>query len=215
MKQLLFLVFTFLILYTPLRAQEVEYGIKAGINLADVYSNNYLVPLDGSEGFRQRFPAKIVTKRQLGGWMNIPLNNKFSVQPELLFTQKAWLPGDIEDAITLHFNYLSLPLVMNYHLKNWRIAAGPEISFLINQYYSEEVFLFGDKSPFVKEQKLELGILAGASYHFQRWQVGLRYNLDITPFVSFEFVDVNGDPVDGDDLNHYHHGLQISLGYRL
>lgn len=215
MKNLLFLFFALLILYVPLHAQEVEYGVKAGVNLADVYSNLFEAPLDGNEISSQRFPSKTVIKPQLGVWANIPFSNNFSVQPELLFTQKAWLPDDLESAVKLNFNYLSLPLLVNYHLNNWRIAAGPEISFLLNQYYSEDVGVFGNKSPFVEEQKLELGLNAGVRYHFQRWQVGLRYNLDLTPFVSFEFTDVNGEPVGLDPLNHYHHGMQISLGYSL
>jgi len=157
-----------------------------------------------------------VLKPQFGIWINIPTSNNFSVRSELLFTQKAWLPSDVENAVGLDFNYLSIPLSLNYHLNNWRIAVGPEISFLINQSYSEDIpGVLNTKNPLVEEQKLELGIHTGIRYHFQRWQLGLRYNLDFTPFVSFEFTDINGEPVGEGTLDHYHHGLQLSMGYRL
>jgi hypothetical protein len=214
MKNLLFLFAALILTLAPLTAQ-VEYGVKAGVNLADVYSTKITFQLDGGDDIENRPKSSTVVKPQLGVWVNIPVNSRFSVQPELLFTQKAWRPEDVPEPATLSFNYVSLPLMMTYHSNNWRFEAGPEVSFLINQYFPESVGAPDNKNPFVDEQVLELAINTGVRYQFNRWQLGLRYSMDYTPFVAFQFTDINGEPVADDDQNNYHFGLQLALAYRL
>jgi hypothetical protein len=214
MKNLLFLISALMLTLTPLTAQ-VEYGVKAGVNFADVYSTKVTFQLDGGDDIEDRPKSNTVVKPQLGVWVNIPINNSFSVQPELLFTQKAWRLEDVPEPATLSFNYVSLPLMMTYHSNNWRFEAGPEVSFLINQYFPESVGAPDNKNPFVDEQVSELAINAGIRYQFNRWQLGLRSSMDLTPFASFEFTDSNGEPAADNPQNFHHLGLQLALSYRL
>ncbi|MEL7222771.1 MAG: porin family protein [Bacteroidota bacterium] len=214
MKQLLFLCCVCFIFCTPLRTQEIEYGIKVGLNLADVYSNELIFNLNGTEETID-FKAKTVLRSQFGVWLNIPVSKQLSLQPELLYTQKAWLiDDDPNNPPTLYLDYLCLPILASYQFRNWRFDAGPELSLLLNDYYKEPNGSFTDENPFVEEYKLELGVNAGVRHVFNRWQLGLWYNIDLTPFVLFELRDANGDP-SSETINLYNQGLQLSLGYRL
>lgn len=213
MKNLLFLFFALMLTLTQVNAQ-VEYGVKAGVNLADVYSSKLTFELDGGDDIEERPKSSTVVKPQLGVWVNIPIGSHFSVQPELLFTQKAWRLEDVPEPATLSFNYVSLPVMMTYHYNNWRLEAGPEVSFLINQYFPESVGAPDNKNPFVDEQELELAINAGIRYQFNSWQIGIRYNADFTPFATFEFTDINGEPT-ANQQKLYHQGFQLALAYSL
>jgi hypothetical protein len=212
MKNLLFLISALLFAYAPLGAQ-VEYGPKAGINLADVYTyGNSFTFVDYAIANNE---SKTVVKPQFGVWINLPLSAKYALRPELLFTQKAWLLKDSDRIPVLNFNYLSLPLMVNYHYNNWRFEVGPEINYLIDQYFSEVTASTGKENSLIEEKKAELALNIGLRYELDHWQFGIRYHRDLTPFASFQVVDVNGEPIAGDPQKYYHQGLQLTLGYRL
>lgn len=99
-----------------LGANAQTFGLKAGLNISNV-SNLY----ESSTNSRTGFNA--------GAFVNLPLANKFKIQPELLYSQKGLkYPTGTEE-----YGYLSIPIMFQYNIvENFYIEAGPEFSILLS-----------------------------------------------------------------------------------
>lgn len=97
-------------------AQEVKFGAKLGMNVSSINGSN-VTNIDSKTGF------------VLGVTSEISLTDKFSVQPELLFSQQG---AKSEGNFTLDLNYLTLPIMAKYYVvKGFSVEAGPQFSFLV------------------------------------------------------------------------------------
>ena len=113
-------------------------------------------------------------------WFSVPLSQRFSLQTELLWTQKDWNSEGSRD-MGVRFDYFSLPIAAAYSFGNWRVTLGPELTFLLDQRYITVVGLF-EENPFIEEHTFGLGVNLGLQYHFRQWLFGLRANRDLTDF---------------------------------
>jgi len=158
-------------------------------------------------------PAEYATnlKPQLGLWFSVPLSQRFSLQPELLWTQKDWNTEGARD-MGIRFDYFSLPIAGAYSFGNWRVTLGPELTFLMDQRFLTVVGDF-EESPIIKENTFGVAVNLGVQYHLNRWVFGLRANRDLTDFVNFDITDVNGEPQG--KIKYYHQGLTLWAGYQL
>ncbi|WP_291131473.1 outer membrane beta-barrel protein [Flavobacterium sp. UBA7682] len=122
------------------QAQEVKYGVKAGVDFATVKVKFMGTSASASE-----------TGFFLGGFANIGLSEKFSVQPELLYVA-------ISDS-----NFFSLPLLVKYAVaEKIGLLAGPSLN-----YFSD-----------FEEDKLKLNIDFGATYDItEEIDVNAKYSL--------------------------------------
>ncbi|MGK0414056.1 MAG: hypothetical protein ACJA1B_002275 [Polaribacter sp.] len=97
-------------------AQDVKFGLKLGMNVASVNgskANN----LDSRTGF------------VLGAIAEVPISEKFSIQPELLYSAQG---AQQRDNFKYDLNYVSLPIMAKYYInKGFTVEAGPQFSFLI------------------------------------------------------------------------------------
>ncbi|RYZ23931.1 MAG: PorT family protein [Chitinophagaceae bacterium] len=106
-------------------------GVKGGVNLSKVEGQSF------KEGFN--------TGYHLGGFAEIGLGKKFSIQPEVLFNQyntrydttfRQVYATAFQDATSgdVKLNYLSIPLLLNYKLGSvFSLQAGPQFGVLINK----------------------------------------------------------------------------------
>ena len=77
----------------------------------------------------------------LGGFAEIGLGNKFSVQPEVLFNQfkqdtasKFSQVYKLDNLSKVKLNYLSIPILLNYKASNFlSLQAGPQFGILMDQ----------------------------------------------------------------------------------
>ena len=91
-------------------AQETKFGAKAGVDLATVKVKILGTTASASE-----------TGFFLGGFANIGLSEKFSVQPELLYV-----------AIT-DLNFVSVPILAKYSVaEKFGIIAGPSLNYFLD-----------------------------------------------------------------------------------
>ena len=91
-------------------AQETKFGAKAGVDLATAKVKILGTTATASE-----------TGFFLGGFANIGLSEKFSVQPELLYV-----------AIT-DFNFISVPVLAKYNVaEKFGIIAGPSLNYFLD-----------------------------------------------------------------------------------
>ena len=121
-------------------AQETKFGAKAGVDLATVKVKILGTTASASE-----------TGFFLGGFANIGLSEKFSVQPELLYV-----------AIT-DLNFVSVPILAKYSVaEKFGIIAGPSLNYFLD----------------AEEDEFKLNVDFGAIYDItEEIDVNAKYSL--------------------------------------
>jgi hypothetical protein len=161
-------------------AQDTKYGVKGGLNM----SNN---SADGS---------KSITSFHLGGFAQFKMNDKFAIQPELLYSAQ----GAKSDFGTFNLNYINIPVMAKYNVADaFSIEAGPQIGFLMSAKF---------ESVDVKDtcNSTDFGFNLGAGYDLnETMSLGLRYTMGLT--------NVQKD-VAGQASNSKNSNIQLSFGYK-
>ncbi|WP_027379366.1 porin family protein [Chryseobacterium daeguense] len=117
--------------------EPVRFGIKGGVNFSQ-FSEQKL----STKSLRPGFNA--------GVFVNIPLSEKFAIQPEVLYNQlgskSVLTEKDLSENSSVKvkenysLNYISVPLMLQMKpADNFYIEAGPEISYFINGKYTGDV----------------------------------------------------------------------------
>jgi hypothetical protein len=110
----------FVALFLNTKAQ-TSFGLKGGFNLASVKIAVAEAGISVS--------TKSKTSFVIGGYLNHPLTESLSIQPELLLQGM----GFKFEGETLNSNYISLPVVFKYAItKAVNLEAGPQIAFLMS-----------------------------------------------------------------------------------
>jgi hypothetical protein len=115
MKKIIFAVAVLLSTGT-LSAQEfVEFGAKGGLNFANLSGDND----EGLDG---------VTSFHLGLVAEFPFTDRFSVQPEVLYSGQGASVSEVD--VTWKLDYISVPVMLKYYVVDgFSLEAGPQISF--------------------------------------------------------------------------------------
>src|SRR5690554_4565202 len=122
MKKLIVAVIT-LFLGTTAFAQEIDLGIKAGVNFANISDVN--VDLSSRTGF------------QAGIFAGIKFTDKVGVQADLLYSQQ----GAEFDAGKFDLSYVNVPVVLKYYVvQGLNLQAGPQFGFIVDDKISLDVF---------------------------------------------------------------------------
>lgn len=108
---------------------ELRIGLKAGVNLANISGDN----IDGDFLFAHH----------IGGFAEIPINEKLAFVPEFLFSAQGFKNSQTESFSgfglevsstieqTLRLNYFSFPLLLRFNITDaLHFEAGPQIGFL-------------------------------------------------------------------------------------
>ncbi len=181
MKKLLFVTLLGISAIT-VNAQDVAFGIKSGLNVANIRVNN--LDADSRLGFH------------FGGTAELKFGERFSVQPEVLYSQ---FGAETSDEI-LKIDYISIPIMAKYYvIDKFSFEAGPQFSFLANDEL-EVINFNGSAALDPQVNSFDLALNLGMGYQFNGgifFQA--RYNLGLTNTQSSPDVK-NGL-------------LQLSLGY--
>lgn len=128
MKKLILSVAS-IIFFGVASAQEVKFGAKLGVNLSTVKSS-------ASYG-----DSKSLTGLQIGGLAEIVLNDKMSIQPELLFSQGGGIfkftenisGVQIESSQEFILSKINIPVLFKYYVvKNLSLEAGPQLDYILS-----------------------------------------------------------------------------------
>lgn len=184
MKKLL--VFTFVVitgLFNSINAQEVDFGLKAGLNIAN---------FSGGDADRNSLLGL-----HFGGFAEIGLSDKFSLQPELLYSFQG---SEAEDVVKVKVDYLTIPLMAKYYLsEKFSLEAGPQIGFLLNDKAEFNDSDLPDAE--TDASSFDFGLNIGAAYSISSDVFAeVRYNYGITTVA--ENPDIKNSV------------FQISLGYK-
>lgn len=162
------------------RAQELQFGIKGGLNIASFTGD--------TSGIDSR------TAFHFGVMAEIPVSEVFSIQPELLYSAQ----GAKADGDQLKLDYLNILLMAKYYAaQGVSIEAGPQIGLLVSA--KSEIDDEGDIKDELNE--LDFGINFGIGYKMEtglnfgaRYYVGLAnvYNNVLDFFYDDGFKAQNG-----------------------
>ena len=98
-------------------AQHVQFGLKAGVNLADI---------DDSQA-----PTKMRTGYHFGGLAHIHLNRTWAIQPEVVYSAQGAEYHEAAYNGTDKVNYINVPILVQFMTpQGIRIEAGPQVGFL-------------------------------------------------------------------------------------
>jgi len=166
-------------------AQDVKFGAKLGLNSA---TQSTTIPVIAGENSS----LESVTGVNIGGYANIKISDKFSVQPELLYSMQgaklvisnASGPEKIET--TLSMDYINLPIMAKFMVaKKISLQAGPQIGFLVSATGKNSSNFFGGPNSTIdfkdKANGVDFGLNFGAGYDItEKLSVDLRYNIGLS-----------------------------------
>ncbi|MBC7687314.1 MAG: PorT family protein [Aquabacterium sp.] len=146
-------------------AQKVNIGIKGGVNLTNIYTENS-TKLDDKVGFNAGL---------LG---HIHLTREIALQPEITYSlQGAKFPNT---GAKLNLGYINVPILVQYMFDNgFRLQAGPQLGFLTTAKIKNASATEDIKSNY---KPVDFGLSAGIGYVQPSSGLGLdlRYNLGIS-----------------------------------
>ena len=195
----------------PLFAQ-VDVGVKAGGMLTDIATEGIGLGHSGDL-------AKAKLSYLAGAVLSVPLHNRLSAQAELLYSNKG-VRGEFFDLnlpykVTDNFHYLSLPLLLHYHLTDrLGVGIGPELSYLLGAYQHSD--LHGSNSVKRLFEPIDVAVNLDLQYNLlEKLSLGLRYNLGVYDVTKrYEGTFAGGEPFVVDP-SLYNRSLQLSLTYWL
>ncbi len=176
MKKVLVIVFVLIASYGY--AQDLKFGVKAGLNLANVAGDD----VDNN---------KVNTRFYFGGFLNTPLSDAVSFQPELLVSMQGF-EVDMDDSdvdLALNTTYLNIPLLFKMRLgasNSVHFYAGPQLGFLLK---AEEEAESGSESYTndIKDEmnSVDFSLNIGFSFNVNEdFALDLRYNRGLTKLIE-------------------------------
>ena len=183
-------------------AQEVKFGVKGGLNIANVSGD--------VEGNKSRIGYLV------GGFAEIKISEKFSIQPELLYSAQG--VNFKEEGIGFSYEgkqnngYLNIPVMAKvYVTPKVSIEVGPQIGFLLNSKSKVEgtedgdVIFSGEEDTKDDFESTDFGLNFGLGYDLtEKLSIGGRYNLGLSNILK--------DAEEGEKVKNS--VFSFSLGYK-
>ncbi|HVH54780.1 MAG TPA: porin family protein [Vicinamibacterales bacterium] len=175
-------------------AAQITYGVKAGVNFANVSFDGDDVPSSSRVGVLA------------GAFATVPLTGWLSVQPEAIYTVKG-ASIDIFDIESDYIvDYVEVPVLARVPVRsNVYVAAGPSIAFRIRARSrtsfdgsTEEVDIADDV------ESLDVGIVGAAGFQMGRWAFDGRYTHGLS--------DTDADT--SDNVKIRNRVFSVSAGFR-
>lgn len=184
--------------FVSVQAQDVKFGAKGGLNLANITGSDA-----GGSNMKAGF--------HVGAFVEIPIANKLIIQPEIHYSnQGAQQDGSFEgfnfDA-KFQLNYINVPVMFKYAItEKFFLEGGPYVGFLTSAKVEVDIAGIGSNSEDVKElfKSTDFGLGIGMNYDFSDVIfANVRYQVGLTQI---------GDSGEGDDIKNS--VIQIGLGFR-
>lgn len=148
------------------------FGIKGGFNLADIRG--------GNRGTYEDALSNLKTYHA-GVYAQFGLNDKVSIQPEILFSRKGFddkmaPPGGTAATRETRLDYIQVPVLFVYNfLDNVSVHVGPQASLLVR------VKDAGDEKSISSAglHSLDYGVVGGLEARIGPARVGARYDLGL------------------------------------
>lgn len=205
----IFLLGILSILFASASFAQMRLGVTAGLNVSNIVEND-----DEGSKYKAGFQAGVIA--------DFGITEKFSIMPELLFSQRGCkIDGPLEEGtsanMSLTLNYLQLPVNAAYKFNVGRgsklfVFAGPYIGYGIstkasakietedgNVTFSSDELKFGSKDDEVKA--FDFGLNVGVGYEYGKVFFKLQYNPGL--------INLSNDS----DVSLKNTNLAVSVGY--
>jgi len=178
-------------------AQEYwNFGVKGGVNFSTV-TGDYFDSPDSRTGFN------------IGVLAEIPLADRFSIQPEVLYSAQGFTEAsvdqanfaDVDDNVEYQLDYVQVPVLAKFYLvEGLSLQAGPSFNFLVNEELDYQPLDDDGEVALNNAQDFEFGGAAGLEYKFNNgFFIQGRY--------TYGFTDV----IEDTDINNS--AIQAGIGY--
>ncbi|MFH1422136.1 MAG: porin family protein [Planctomycetota bacterium] len=196
------------------RAQDSSYGLKAGLNMANLTDE------------QEEATYEMKTGVALGGFAVFKVNDNFSIQPELLYTQKGngikfsyeevnfigfdefGIPNyetvTVTEKFKVKLDYIEIPVLAKYLISPGEnvcpfIFGGPSIGILMGAKVDSEDIKSDCNS-------LDIGLVLGGGVELESGvSIDLRYDMGMTKVFDFE----------GGDNKEKNTVISLMVGYKL
>ena len=209
-KSMLVLCTLFLCATVAAQTDKVKIGVKAGLNISSLTSDEN--ELDSSD--KTGFTAGIMAE--------IPLAKNFSIQPEVLYSQQgmkfSYSDVDVQNShykSTIGLNYLNIPVMLKYYVvKGLSVQAGPQIGILLkaNNKYQDNFLGYENHETFNLSDYangIDTSVNFGLGYQFKnKFYTDLRYTISYSDI--FKDASANTYIINSDMKNRV---FQITIGY--
>ncbi|MGO3183747.1 MAG: porin family protein [Aequorivita sp.] len=214
MKKLLLFAAVAVFSFSTVQSQELRLGAKAGVNFASIGGDG-ADELDGLTSFH------------IGALAEIPINEKFSVQPELLYSSQGakaefsetYMGQTISFKYKRKLDYINVPIMAKYYvIEGLSIEAGPQFGILVSAKGESETEggVVGPHSENVdikdSHNTLDIGFGLGATYRLNNGIFfSARYVLGITNMIKDQDSDFGDEEFE--KFKQHNNVIQLSLGY--
>ena len=204
MKKLLIIIAVVLFGFTNVNAQEeMQFGVKGGVNISTITG-------DDVDSFDSR------TCMHFGVVMELPISDKFSFQPELLYSCQGsdWSEDEFIESVvkstnatyegTYKVDYLNIPLMAKFYVsEGFSLEAGPQVGLLLSAK-AEGDFADPDLKDYLKG--IDFGVNFGLGYKLEGGlNFGARYNIGLS--------DTNDDQDYLGDSTYKNSVIQAYVGF--
>ncbi|MBB6612977.1 PorT family protein [Pontibacter sp. Tf4] len=184
-------------------------GIRAGANLSNISGD-----LRNEDNFENKWGFHGGITYNIG-----IVDNFFSIQPELLYSQKGFKNADVEVGTfryvgKVNYNYLDLPVLAKIKAGPLYFEAGPQASYLLSVNNETKTYENGIERASTRDSKdkdglkeFEFGYAAGVGLALgNSLNLGVRYNGAFSDFVDEDIT------YGGDISNARHSTIMFTLG---
>ncbi len=172
----------------------VHLGVKGGVNLTKIDGKSF------KEEFTQGY--------NLGAFAEINFNNKWGIQPEVLWNQTNTktsvefndiYPQGVDELREVSLDYISIPVLLSFRPSKFiTFQAGPQFGILLNK---DQNLLENGKQAF---KDGDFSLLGGVQLNFAGAKVGGRYVVGLN----------NINDIDNKD-EWKNQGFQLYVGFRI
>lgn len=180
----------------------VTFGVKAGMNISNLTDD--FDDCDAKVGF------------------NIGVTLDYAITPDIYlltgldFTTKG---AKLDDDLKLNLSYLQLPIHVGYKLTisdatKIGFHAGPYLAYGVDGSWKAKggsLDVFGDDA-FLKMKRFDFGIGGGAFVEFDKFNIGLSYDLGLTNISDFDNGVIEG--IDTSDISTKNVAAYLTVGYK-
>lgn len=167
-------IFSVSTIYAQADDTTTQFGVKGGVNLATITGDD-VGDLDSRTSFH------------LGLFMEIPISERFSFQPEVLYSSQGF---SISDQADYKLDYVQVPLMAKvYIIKGLYAEAGPQFGFKTKEEVDYESGSTGGSIEFDPDDSViknfDTNLALGAGYKFDNGlSLSARYNLGLTSMIK-------------------------------
>jgi hypothetical protein len=146
--------------------QGEEYGVKAGINFAELWGKDALPESDRKVGY------------SFGGYASYKISESLKIQPEVIWSLQG---QSSEESGRYKISYVNIPVMLKWSEGKFYYELGPQLGGLtINTAKSVP-----DELKLENFETFDFSLNAGLGYKLaEEWAIGIRYCQGLTNIVS-------------------------------